>query len=276
LVLAKEKKMLGDRQKWLQRAKKYHVRGRYQCLNLSDLKTLVSAIVIQRRQRRKRRQRKPENDLDCFTLDPVSARTHTFFHYVSHSPPRFYCFEPRSLFEYFVQTGQLVNPFTRTPFSEKELQKLEEAQGEGASGRTNFHAIQIQRREERAREETLQLLYEEATQSLEYLWRPAGAGGGAYGFEYVMQHMFQTCHVSVPDFLFRIMEIETEDHTMAYCCLMRVLCKLLEVTSCNTHQQQTLYSMAQRNSSRAAYNLLYEFSQRVFGAAPGRPAVAGV
>lgn len=244
-----------------QKAKTYHITGRYQNLGRSTITRLIAAIKIQRMWRRHR----PRNLCDPFTLEPFSSPVR-FFHVEDYNT--IWQFEPSSLYDYFLISGHFCNPFTRKPFLVPELRRLDKILQK--TGRkdlvplaNNANWIKQHHRQVQENALTVDLLYQEAIGTMEGLWQPQIVT--FQNFIHVIDYAYEVCQRILPTFLTQINDLRQRDALAARQCLESVLYHLAEVgRETPSFLGVSFYSMAQRNAAASAYIMLMDYYNNTF------------
>jgi hypothetical protein len=130
--------------------------------------------TIQRWWKKIYRTRKYVNDHDFLTLEPIDVVPFLLIEETGHV----YQFHPHTLAKYFVQEGNLVNPFNRKPLNVIELKRLDKMVKKYDSTflclTEEQRRITLARSEEREHVRVCQLLHQDCVQIVGHLLRICG------------------------------------------------------------------------------------------------------
>jgi hypothetical protein len=207
------------------RANAMHMRIPGKCRLKEDIRRFMACVYLQRWWRGRREYRKMTKPITCNEIDPFSLEK------IEEQKDALFCqfesetvmwkFQPEVLYNYFLESGNFKNPFNRNEFNYIELKRLYKQLCKKYPHRkffpihVEYRNINIERRAQEQRRQTIQLLTNEAYALLEHLWRPLNSPP-LTGFRTILDQSFVLCHEQIPSFVRHIEYIQRLDNDSAY------------------------------------------------------------
>lgn len=245
----------------------YHVKIPSKIRLKADIQRFLAAVTLQRwwkkMCRRGPRQKPVCNEIDPFTLEKIQQEP-VFTQFESASVV--WKFRPEMLYNYFYETGNFRNPFNRNEFNYVELKRLYKLlcrlHPEQRFFPLHIHQrnLNIERRADEQRRQTIQLLTNEAYAMLEHLWRPLGAPLLTQ-YRTILDQSFVLCNEQIPNFVRHIDYIQRLDNDSAYEIVRAVILALRGI--CLNPLITPLYPVDQVHCAALANQILSQHFSRL-------------